>query len=973
MLQNERNSLNGLARDIISGSIKNLASNLYTSSIHYLYEILQNFEDAIYKDEGIVEIYVDKSCIIFANNETGFTANDVYSICNLSNSEKQLHTHIGNKGIGFKSVFLCSNNPIIVSKPSWSFQFRLDDSDSLSYIKPLSIDTENLPELLKKFMNNNENLTTFIYLPFKEEYGNEYFERLYNSIDENILLFTKKIEKLVIEDKINDINISIRRKLTVENEAFHDNIKIKRAILFKNDETLKEFRLFEISGTNRSDDIVFAFPLNVQNTDHYKYSIYSVFPIYDLKLKFLISSYWILTTNRETVNEYNTDNLQLKKRLIKILFDIIENDELISRNILSYLPINDPHLTLWWKGFIFEFEKKIKLFIQSKLSNVRIYDENINRLVDRNEFKLINIEIVDNYNENLSFYICKVSVNDLLTFLQSQYPSLIELNEKWWEDFFKLLNSYNVKFNETIIFASKIFLIESQRQPLKNIEKCFLNNYKSDFKSTCRNHEICLVEYASDNEKIFLKENLGLKEINEELIFKAILDDHLNEQFTTEILTDDMKFIKNNFNAFTQYATKVNKYCLCLPIKDAFFAVAENATISTLFSVDLTSGIPLMNKKESYKFIAYPTNDLKQCLEYEIFCLKLKCRLPEINGNLLEEKIKLREATLPLLNIFQSELTDTEINLANELFDLLPCEYIKETIHKLPVKIKDEDDIVSIADTCSNSTDSGYHSINVETRSKELAKRFGIKETMNKKPEPSNEHIESNTCKFDFSSDEANIPRNSKNELKNKSKKSSILNSENLSENVDTLIEFYKKRIEKQQPSGGDHTNRRVIEARREGNNIIFNFERRLDTGCRAELYFYLHLKHNLNENLNIENYWFSSLRTRIFPNSSANCDDTKGYDFEVIDNKNLFSPQRSKKCLIEVKGFSNEWEGTFVLTKNEVKRKEQATREYDELYIIVIIEHVENPDKTHIAEIINWIEDEIELVEAESFKYKIK
>ena len=136
MLQEERNCLDGLGKSIICGSIKNLASNLYTSSIHYLYEILQNFEDTKYENKGTVHISINRSFIIFANNEVGFTANDVNSICSLSNSEKQLNTHIGNKGIGFKSCFLCTNNPVIVSKP-WRFQFKVEKNNELSYITPL--------------------------------------------------------------------------------------------------------------------------------------------------------------------------------------------------------------------------------------------------------------------------------------------------------------------------------------------------------------------------------------------------------------------------------------------------------------------------------------------------------------------------------------------------------------------------------------------------------------------------------------------------------------------------------------------------------------------------------------------------------------------------------------------------------------------------------------------------------------------
>lgn len=55
--------------------------------------------------------YVMVSC-----NERGFCARDVRALCRLALSEKQAGKHTGQKGLGFKSVFSCSDRPAIVSK-----------------------------------------------------------------------------------------------------------------------------------------------------------------------------------------------------------------------------------------------------------------------------------------------------------------------------------------------------------------------------------------------------------------------------------------------------------------------------------------------------------------------------------------------------------------------------------------------------------------------------------------------------------------------------------------------------------------------------------------------------------------------------------------------------------------------------------------------------------------------------------------
>ena len=76
-------------------------------------------------------------------------------MCSLSVSQKLSGTHIGNKGIGFKSSFLCTNNPIIISKPAWKFQFILNENNMLSYITPRLIHDDDLSDVLKTYLENN--------------------------------------------------------------------------------------------------------------------------------------------------------------------------------------------------------------------------------------------------------------------------------------------------------------------------------------------------------------------------------------------------------------------------------------------------------------------------------------------------------------------------------------------------------------------------------------------------------------------------------------------------------------------------------------------------------------------------------------------------------------------------------------------------------------------------------------------------
>ena len=92
--------------------IRAIAENLYTERTqHFFLELLQNADDNRY-DAGVeptIEFdYPGRSVLTIRNNETGFSAEDVYSITTAALSTKYLSddsAYIGEKGIGFKSVF----------------------------------------------------------------------------------------------------------------------------------------------------------------------------------------------------------------------------------------------------------------------------------------------------------------------------------------------------------------------------------------------------------------------------------------------------------------------------------------------------------------------------------------------------------------------------------------------------------------------------------------------------------------------------------------------------------------------------------------------------------------------------------------------------------------------------------------------------------------------------------------------------
>ena len=655
-IQNSIDNLNELAREMICGSLKNLVCNLYTHSNFYLYELIQNFEDNSY-DEGVdgkVKIIIDKNYILFANNEIGFTPKNFKSICCLSVSEKSFNTHIGHKGIGFKSVFLCTDNPIVISKKIWKFEFKVQNQEELlDYITPYFVEDENVPKELQVHLDD-KNYSTFFFLPFKKSYDVGKIDFV-KTFDPNILLFMDKIREIQIEDRIKG------EKVLFKSEG------VKDLKLYKDNEVYNTFRVFK---TN--ENIVIAFPMDDKKRENYY--VYSVFPIYDLKINFLISAHWCLTTNRESISEYNVTNIELKKCVLDFIIEIFKKDNQISEKKMQFLPtmfqsISSP----WWHLFMSELTNKIKEALVEEFKKKRIYNENLSKLVDFQHFKHLDIEVFQDLNNEKTlegYGIKKLTIEDLLLLLESNNEKLQlwknQLNEEWWKRFYEYIGSnLNEIKSKKMVFNSKIFLISDKRQSLCE-KKYFL---KSEFDSECllKIHHAEVINYKSIEEKNFIRDYLEIKEITKPILMELILKDRLYETVPRNTFTLDLDFIKINIEIYKAISKTMT---LCVPIKNGKATLIENSMIPTLFSYDLTS-LTIENEN----FIDFLYSSFEECLNYEILLIKLGCKLPTLNRDVLKDNKKFQ-----VLKSFES-YSSNDIELVYELFNIIP----KNIVDFLPI------------------------------------------------------------------------------------------------------------------------------------------------------------------------------------------------------------------------------------------------------------------------------------------------
>jgi len=94
----------------LDSALQKLAVDIYSSDSRFVLELIQNADDNTYGPSVPpvfrLKVTADQHAILTDNNEVGFSARNVESLCSIGGSTKTDAAHyIGRKGIGFKSVF----------------------------------------------------------------------------------------------------------------------------------------------------------------------------------------------------------------------------------------------------------------------------------------------------------------------------------------------------------------------------------------------------------------------------------------------------------------------------------------------------------------------------------------------------------------------------------------------------------------------------------------------------------------------------------------------------------------------------------------------------------------------------------------------------------------------------------------------------------------------------------------------------
>ncbi|KAJ3536592.1 hypothetical protein NM208_g6651 [Fusarium decemcellulare] len=317
--------------NVISGLVSKLepavvalAQSLYSSNARFVYELLQNAEDNHFrraKKESqlpYISFRMLDDRLVVDCNEDGFTEANLRAICSIGQSSKPAaEGYIGEKGIGFKSVFMAAWK-VHIQSGVYSFYFKHRKSDSgMGMVQPRWKDpVEKLPP-------NQTRMTLYLHEDDDPGYTAAQRDSIHQQLRElngDVLLFMRKLREICIttgrgrnevstvflKGKEKENRIAISKTVTQggrsETSTTVYHITKHRARNLAKNENRKYTREEERTKAYSSADVVLAFPLSPESVPIIEpQKVFAFLPVQSAGFSFLIQSDFMTNASREGI------------------------------------------------------------------------------------------------------------------------------------------------------------------------------------------------------------------------------------------------------------------------------------------------------------------------------------------------------------------------------------------------------------------------------------------------------------------------------------------------------------------------------------------------------------------------------------------------------------------------------------------------------------------------------------------------
>ncbi|CAB1338211.1 unnamed protein product [Coregonus sp. 'balchen'] len=283
-------------------SLDRLSTELYSKDTHFVLELIQNADDNSYPtEEGPVPalaFVVEKDCVTVLNNETGFQEKNIRAICDVGRSTKGKHKYgyIGQKGIGFKSVFKVTDCPEIHSN---GFHLCFDKTSGPHW----------------DHRCHKLGWTTKICLPLRSECYQT--KNLFHDVHPSLLLFLHRLRSITIYNQAEKRMVTMTRRDLSHNVLEVEHTEgTERWLVVKH--TLHPTK---IKDEVESTELALAFQLGDDLTGSdiraqpQKQPVFAFLPLRSFGFRFIIQGDFEIPSSREDVDRDSSWNQWLRSEI----------------------------------------------------------------------------------------------------------------------------------------------------------------------------------------------------------------------------------------------------------------------------------------------------------------------------------------------------------------------------------------------------------------------------------------------------------------------------------------------------------------------------------------------------------------------------------------------------------------------------------------------------------------------------------
>ncbi len=328
---------------------------LYTDKSHFVYELLQNAEDAGATKIKVIQ-YPDR--LVVLHNGKPFTLKNLQGLCDIGKSDKTNDLNqIGEFGVGFKSVFGICDTVRLYSHPSKDYQdigynqFAVEIQD---FTKPVDI----------AYQEVETGYTTEFVFPFSVGFTFSGYKTLgelnwklsqrLQDLGITTLLFMKNLKSI---DYVIDVpSLKTEGTYQLEKTPVNEHCTLVSAIgketnKIDNEKTsyLVFTRPVDCTTIGRTIDVAFAVTVDADGEYVFKPAHFPYISVYfptetESKLDFIVQGPYRTTPNRSSVPADDKDNIYLAEQTAKLLRDSVlelRDENKLNFSLLNVLPFDE--------------------------------------------------------------------------------------------------------------------------------------------------------------------------------------------------------------------------------------------------------------------------------------------------------------------------------------------------------------------------------------------------------------------------------------------------------------------------------------------------------------------------------------------------------------------------------------------------------------------------------------------------------